>query len=258
MPTPDGRFASDPILSIVSPNEPCAYLPSVESNYEIRIIAKIGDRAYDAMLSRGWRRQGAYFFRPACKSCRQCKSLRVDVSAFQATKSQRRCWKRNRGIRIEIAEPSPCTETVALFNAYHADMTKRRGWPKNEVNLETFATHFLIGDFSFAREFRYYQDSQLVGIGLVDITQQSASSIYFFHDPNWRSQGPGVFSMLAEIEHATKSRIPYHYLGYWISDCPSMSYKDRYRPNQILESYVPDETQPVWLPHPASDLPQYR
>ena len=210
------------------------------------------------MLSRGWRRQGAYFFRPACKSCYQCRSLRVDVAAFRATKSQRRCWRRNREIRIEVSAPSPCTEAVALFNAYHADMSKRRGWRENQVDLETFTTHFLIGNFPFAREFRYYQGTQLVGVGLVDITKQSASSIYFFHDPAWRSQGPGVFSMLAEIEHATKHQIAHHYLGYWISDCPSMSYKDRYHPHQILEAYVTDEIQPVWIPHQATNLPQNR
>jgi arginyl-tRNA--protein-N-Asp/Glu arginylyltransferase len=35
-------------------------------------------------------------------------------------------------------------------------------------------------------------------------------------------------------------------MGYYIRDCASMNYKNRFRPHEILQSYVADEEVPVW------------
>ena len=37
-----------------------------------------------------------------------------------------------------------------------------------------------MGNWEFAREFQYYRQGRLVGIGLADVTAESLSSIYFF------------------------------------------------------------------------------
>ena len=55
-------------------------------------------------------------------------------------------------------------------------------------------------------------------------------------------------SLLAELQHAQQASIEHHYLGYWIAACPSMAYKNRYRPHPLLDSYVTDEQRPVWMP----------
>src|SRR5256885_312365 len=87
----------------------------------------------------------------------------------------------------------------------------------------------------------------LVGVGLADITPTALSSVYFFHDPAWRPQSPGVFSILQQLAYAQRHGLRYHYLGYWIAGCPSMAYKAQYRPHELLVGYPPDDVEPTWI-----------
>ena len=52
--------------------------------------------------------------------------------------------------------------------------------------------------------------------------------------------------MLAELRYAAEHRLDYHYLGYWIAQCPSMAYKSSYGPHQLLQRYVADDEEPQW------------
>lgn len=52
--------------------------------------------------------------------------------------------------------------------------------------------------------------------------------------------------MLKELEVARLSGREYHYLGYWIQDCPSMAYKNRYGPHELLNEYIGDDELPIW------------
>jgi arginine-tRNA-protein transferase len=143
-------------------------------------------------------------------------------------------------------------EHLALFERYHRDMHRRRGWPLRETSAEDYINTFLVGDFDFAYEFRYVSHDRIVGIGLVDLTPAGSSSAYFYHDPDWRQRQIGVFSLLIELQVAAELDLPHHYLGYWIAACPSMAYKCQYRPHEILKEYVPDSETPEWQPEDAS------
>jgi arginine-tRNA-protein transferase len=103
-----------------------------------------------------------------------------------------------------------------------------------------------MGHYDFEREMLYVIDGRLVGVGLVDVTIHGMSSVYFFHDPEWRASGPGTFSIIAELNYARSLGLDYLYLGYWVRECPSMSYKNRFYPHQILHEYVNDVETPVW------------
>ena len=94
---------------------------------------------------------------------------------------------------------------------------------------------------------RYYSDSELVGVGLVDLLPNGISSAYFYHAPEWRSGGPGTFSLLSEVDLARELELEYVYLGYWISECPSMAYKNQYRPHEKLVGTPADDEEPQWL-----------
>ncbi|MCA9170689.1 MAG: arginyltransferase [Planctomycetales bacterium] len=233
---------------VTLPPRECSYLPTEEAALAYRQIARISAADYQRYLERGWRRHGAYFFRPQCPACRKCRSLRVDVANFKASKSQRRCWKQNQDIAVQIGPPSLTRDHLDIFNRYHADMHQRRGWPLRETSPEEYFESFLLGNFEFAAEFRYFRAEQLVGVGLVDITQAASSSVYFYHDPDWRGRAPGVFSMLVELGYAKDRGIDHHYLGYWIRECPSMAYKSQYGPHELLQEYVDDNAAPSWLP----------
>jgi arginine-tRNA-protein transferase len=57
--------------------------------------------------------------------------------------------------------------------------------------------------------------------------------------------------VLKEIETAAALGIPWLYLGYWIAACPSMTYKNRFAPHEILRAYVGDGEEPDWQPAEA-------
>lgn len=54
--------------------------------------------------------------------------------------------------------------------------------------------------------------------------------------------------MLCELELLAQSGRAYHYLGYWIKDCPSMAYKNQYGPHELLERVVDLDEAPIWRP----------
>jgi arginine-tRNA-protein transferase len=229
-----------------TPPSVCSYLSSETASLEYRVHQTIEPLQYESMLERGWRRHGQHFFRPACPSCRQCRSLRVDVTAFAPTKSQRRTLRRNADVELEVAPPDATPQHVQLYNAWHADMHARRGWRGNQTTVRQYADAFLAGHWSFAREFRYWREGRLIGVGLVDAVPAALSSVYFYHDPTWRSAAPGTFSILKEIEFARQTNRRWLYLGYWIAACQSMAYKANFGPHEILEEYVQDEHTPLW------------
>ena len=227
--------------------EACSYLPQRNSRMEYRIEWKLNRDGYVALLDRGWRRFGTLLFRPTCHGCDQCRALRIDVQRFTATKSQRRAARRNSDVSTTLSEPTITSEHLRLYDEYHRYMHRRRGWPwKEPIEEVDYYSSFVLGNFDFAREIRYYHNARLIGVGLVDVTTEVTSSVYFFHAPNWRPRGPGTYSILQEIEVARQVGARYHYLGYWIRECPSMSYKSNFGPHQLLNEFVSDEHDPTW------------
>jgi leucyl-tRNA---protein transferase len=242
------------IVRYVEEPRSCSYLPEQIAALEYRIFDELSPAGFESLLRRGWRRHGMCFFRPACANCQRCRSIRVDVARFQADKSQRRALAKNPHIRVEW-HPVEATQAHAdLYNAWHADMHERKGWPLYAVTLSEYAQAFVAGRWDFAYEGRYYDGSRLVGVGLVDWLPRGLSSVYFYHDPAWRSRAPGVFSVLQEIEFCRARELPFLYLGYWIAECPSMAYKNQYRPYELLQGRPGDDQSELWLPqNPGSD-----
>ena len=222
------------------------YLPTETASLTYRIIRDLTAEQYNELLRRGWRRFGCEFFRPACPACVQCRSLRLPLQDFRLSRSQKRTLRRNTEIDVVVQAPSLTHEHIQLFDAYHAAMHIQKGWPPQKTNERAYFKSFLSGNWSFAREFLYFDNARLVGVGLADVTHEALSSIYFFHDPDWRSDAPGVFSILQQGKYAQQQGLRYHYLGYWVADSASMAYKANYRPHQILRAYPPDDLEPVW------------
>lgn len=234
------------ILRTTSPSEACSYLPREVARMEYRLIFGQGERAFEAMLNRGWRRFGYQYFRPACAACQRCRSLRVEVERFRPSRSQRRALKRNADVEVRIGPAGVSEEHVRLYNAYHADMEERRAWAPNRITADEYAESFIGCSERFGYEFQYLRKGQLIGVGLVDVLPNCLSSAYFFHDPGWRAKAPGTFSLLQEIDFARRTGRPWLHLGYWIAENASMKYKARFRPHQLLRRHCGDDEEPVW------------
>ncbi len=225
-----------PLLHFRESPRTCGYLPEETASLEYRYLLELTPQSYQEYLERGWRRFGRVVFRPQCPTCTSCRSLRVDVTKFRPSKSQRRCLSRNTDVTLRVQPASVTREHVALFNAYHRDMQVRRGWPEHQITAAEYRAEFADPAISFAWETLYYRGTHLIGVGLVDVLPTGLSSVYFYHDPAWRPNGPGTYSILREVDWARELNNPYLYLGYWIERCPSMSYKAHFMPHELLSS----------------------
>lgn len=247
--TNDAPFSELEIEGSVSP---CSYLPGQTARMVYRIAYDLTETRYEQLLSRGWRRFGRTLFRPMCAACQECRSLRVCIPEFAPNKNQRRCMTRNTALTLTIQKPTLSDEHISLYNRYHLDMHDRRQWPFRATTEDQYAESFLEGHYSFSREFQYRDNGRLVGLGLVDVTSSAMSSIYFFHDPDYRDAGIGTYSIQREIEFGRANNRSWLYMGYYIRECASMNYKNRFRPNELLQSFVADDEEPIWAQSPLA------
>jgi leucyl-tRNA---protein transferase len=240
-----GRIIMDLVRFITEPR-PCSYLDNETAQLEYRVPMLLDESKFSELLRRGWRRFGRYVFRPQCPACSKCRGIRIPLNSFRSTKSQRKALKRNQHIEVTVGPPSVSDDHIDLYNAYHDDMTARRGWPRNRTSPSDYYESFIGGDFDFAREFQYREDGRLVGVSLVDVTDCGTSSVYFYHEPEWRNLNPGTYSILKEIEYSQSLGLEHLYLGYWIGQNVSMDYKARFGPHELLEAYIEEDVEPVW------------
>ena len=88
-------------------------------------------------------------------------------------------------------------------------------------------------------EVAYRLEGRLVAVGLLDLLPTSASTVYCYFDPALADRSLGTFNVLRSIDACRDKDLPYLHLGYFIPDCPKMSYKINFKPCDILQ---PDAT----------------
>lgn len=215
-----------------SPLYDCPYLPNRQACQVGFATASLSGDLYQALMDRGYRRIGTVFYGMECPTCQACLPMRVPVATFRASKSQRRTMRKNHDVRVEFAAPEFRLESYEIYRRYlrhqHPDT------PQDES--EEHFREALYGDVVEGLEARYFLGSQLIGVSLLDVTSQSLSAVYHFFDPELRKRRIGVFSVIAEIEHARQVGIPFYHLGYWVENAPTMQYKADYRPNEVLRN----------------------
>ena len=234
------------MLRVIESPRRCSYLPAERASLEYRGVASLDARTYSDLLSRGYRRFGHQLYRPACRSCSRCVSVRVLAGEFSPSRSQRRVLRRNRHIRVVRRPVSISAEHLALFERYHRYMAAHRGWPSESPSVESYEQSFLLGGGGLAYEWLFLDGDKLAGVSLMDETSEAISLVYSFHDPDWRPAGAGTFAILTQLAYARRRKLPYAYLGYWVDGNSSMSYKANFRPREILTAYPADKEVPKW------------
>lgn len=223
------------LAHFLAPPSACGYLPERTARLEYEFVGEAKAADYHARMVQGWRRFGRAWFRPRCQTCTACQTLRVVVERFRPDRSQRRAWKLNAGaVRLVIGEPSATRAKLDLYDRYHAFQTDAKGWPAHPArDAAEYASGFLDNPFP-TQEWCYYLGDRLVGVGYVDDLPGGLSAIYFYYDPAERHRSLGTYNVLHILEQARGRGIPYVYLGYYVAGSPSMIYKARFRPNQVL------------------------
>ncbi len=233
-------------LRIIEKPRPCSYLPAEIASLELRAIAHMSPEEYAQLLERGYRRFGWQVFRPACRNCAGCRSLRIPLSRFEPAAHERRILRKNQLIRAELHPLFVTAQHVDLYNLYHRYMHEQKGWALQKVTAETYREAFLSPIQDFCRQWLYFDRDRLIGVALMDEVPGAISLVYCYYDPEWRAASPGTFSILKQLLYAKDRGYDHAYLGYWIEKCPSMSYKTRFTPQEWLSSYPADTEAPIW------------
>lgn len=201
----------------------------------------------DELVRRGWRRFGSYFSRPVCAKCSDCKNLRVNVEEFLLSKSMRRVVKKNAATKIVFSRPQLSDAHLALYKRFHLFKKKQRDWKIYDLSQLQYFNCYVANAGEYGYELSFYVDKKLVCVDLIDLVKDGFSSVYCFYDPDYLSLNLGKYSLLSEINLAKARGLKYIYLGYYVKNCPSLAYKDKYTPFELLDyASSLDENATLW------------
>jgi leucyl-tRNA---protein transferase len=231
---------------------PCSYLPGLAARtLFVDPLARIDAASFQSLLEQGFRRSGRHVYRPACRGCRACVSLRLPVDVFEPNRSQQRNLRTN-AADVTVIDHAPRYESehFALYRRYlqarHPDGSMAEA---TRDNYRDFLIDPWGGD---TRLLEFRLGERLMAVAVTDVTPGGLSAVYTFFDPDLAHRGPGTFAILGQIETARALGLPYLYLGYWIEACGKMNYKSRFRPLEAWNGRTWDRFgpgQPI-LPHP--------
>ncbi len=223
------------LLKEFSLEDKCSYLENKKQTTHYKIIDNCSTQSSQDLIERGFRRFGKMYFRPICEGCSECQSIKIDVVNYKFSKSARRVIKKASHLKSYIQKPTLSQEHLDLFEKYHLHMHQKKEWDYNKTTANHYYNSFVAGHEEFGHEILYFYENRLIAVDLIDILDDGVSSIYFYYDPEFSHLSLGKYSLYNQIKYAAKENKKWIYLGYYVEDCPSLSYKSGYKPYLTLK-----------------------
>lgn len=116
------------------------------------------------------------------------------------------------------------------FNLYRRYLAGRHpGGGMDNPNAQQYQD-FLTASWARTLFYEMRLRDRLLAVAVADQMADALSAVYTFYDPAFQVRSLGKFAVLYEIEAARALGLRWLYLGYWISSCRKMRYKNEYQP----------------------------
>jgi len=208
----------------------CPYEMPCKAVYHQAMFGSLTDSTLGLFLENGYRRNGNCMYSMRCPGCNECVSIRLNPSQFQPNRNQRRVWRKNHDIAVGLAPVTMSDENLDLLDRF---LIAR--FPNGRADAESYYNGFFITSMTKCFEIRYRtNDNKLMGVAIIDCSDQWMNAVYFYFDPAQAGRSPGTLNILYLIDFCRRHGIRHLYLGYWIKRLKGMQYKEAFRPHEIL------------------------
>jgi arginine-tRNA-protein transferase len=219
--------SNQPKLYISAPHT-CPYVePETATTVLLDPDYNVDNTLFSVLLRSGFRRSGKTIYRPHCRNCNACVSVRIPAREYIPNRSQARCYKNNQDVYT--------TMVPASFNQEHFELYCRyQSWRHTgdimDHNDEERYREFMV-DSSIETVFIESRlNGKLISLSVCDLPDDGMSAVYTFFDPDFPKRSLGTFAIMKQIDYVREMQLDWLYLGYWIDGCKKMTYKTNFKP----------------------------
>ena len=188
----------------------------------------------DRLWAEGWRHFGIFFFQYRTSTHGAAEynvlPLRIDLTRFRLSRSQRRVLKNNQDTQIVVGASSIDAAKEELFYKHRQRFTE---------NIPSSLNDFLspVPDSVPCTnlELCVYSAETLLGVTFLDVGESATSAVYAIFDPVQAKRSLGILMMLHSIRLSQERGYRYYYPGYAYREPFAYDYKKRFTGLECLD-----------------------
>ena len=188
----------------------------------------------DRCWAQGWRHFGTYFFRYSTAehdgAPHTVLPLRIDLTKFAPSRSQKRTTARNRDLRVDFRDTFVDEVKEALFHRH-----KQRYQHNVPESIYNFLSPRPAHEPCRNREIAVYAGERLIAVSFLDLGAEAVSAVYAMFEPDEARRSLGIFTILAGIDRARALNCRYYYPGYAYREPSFYDYKKNFAGLEYLD-----------------------